>query len=122
MGMIFKEIEISGSNEKDKKLTALFDTGTRINHISKRFKDNSSIIELGIVEYGREQPILLPNLEEIKGRMIKLKLLKIKGKKPISEPKFCLWNMKTCDVIIGAKLMQQLKIVLNPSIKEIQFS
>ncbi|MBA7692886.1 hypothetical protein ES703_101458 [subsurface metagenome] len=33
MGMIFKEIEISGLNVKDKKLIALFDTGTKINSL-----------------------------------------------------------------------------------------
>jgi len=121
MGMIFKEIEISGLNVKDKKLTALFDTGTKINHISNRFKDNSSSIDLGIVEYGEKQKIFPPNLEEIKGRMIKLELLKIKGTKPIPKPKFCLWNMKMYDMIIGAELMQELGMVLKPSIKEINF-
>jgi len=122
MGMILKEVKISGLNEEDKKLTALFDTGTRINHISSKFKDDSLAMDLGIVVYGRKQKIHLPNLkEEINGRMIKLKSLKIEGTEPISEPKFCLWDMKLYDMIIGAELMQQLGMVLTPSVKQISF-
>ena len=121
MGMIFQEVEISGLNKEDKKLIALFDTGTRINHISQRFKDKSLAMDLGIVVYGRKQKVTLPNLKEIKGRMIKLKSLKIEGINPISEPEFCLWDMRLYDIIIGAKLMQELGMILTPSVKEISF-
>jgi len=54
------------------------------------------------------------------GRIINLKLLKI-DKIPIEQPEFFLFDMKMYDVIIGAKLMQKLKIVLNPASKEITF-
>jgi len=76
---------------------------------------------LGILEFKEKQLIIFPNGIDIDGRMIKLKLLKIDGTIPIPEPTFCLFDMRMCDVIIGAKLMQQLRIILNPSKKEINF-
>jgi hypothetical protein len=36
----------------------------------------------------------------------------MEGIEPLPEPEFCLFDMKLYDVIIGAKLMQQLKIIL----------
>ena len=39
----------------------------------------------------------------------------------IEQPRFFLLDMKMYDMIIGAKLMQELKIILNPFLKEINF-
>lgn len=122
MGKIYREIGLLGANNKYTKLNALFDTGAYCNYIGETFRDGSSIHDLGIMEFGEKQPIVFPSGVDIEGRMIKLKLLKIDGVEPIKEPEFCLFDMKMCDVIIGAKLMQQLKIILNPSIKQISFS
>ena len=48
-------------------------------------------------------------------------LLEIEGIEPIPNPEFLLFDMKKCEAIIGAKLMQQLRMVLNPLTKEISF-
>ena len=122
MGKIFKEVGLLGAKNKFIKIKALFDTGAGYNYIAEIFSDGSSIYDLGILELKEKQPIIFPNGTDIDGRMIKLKLLKIEGTTPIPEPTFCLFDMKMCDVIIGAKLMQQLKIILNPSIKDLTFS
>lgn len=122
MGKIFKEIVVLGTNGTYKKLKALFDTGAYYNYISKEFRDKSSVYGLGIVEFREEMPIVFPNGFYIDGRMIKLKTLKIGDDVTVKEPQFCLFDMRfECDVIIGAKLMQELKMVLKPSIKEISF-
>jgi len=121
MGMIFKEIGIVGLNNGCKQLIALFDTGASCNFIGEKFKDGSSIYDLGIVEYQKEQEFTLPDGKPKIGRIIKLKILKICGES-IEEPTFCLWkDMRGFDVIIGAKLMQQLNMILKPSTKEISF-
>ncbi len=124
MGKIYKEIGILGANNKYMKLKALFDTGAYYNYIAKEFRNGDSIHDLGIMEFKEELPVIFPNGVDINGRMIMLKLLKIDNNiEPIKEPEFCLFDMKSeCDVIIGAKLMQDLKMTLNPSIKEIKFS
>lgn len=121
MGKIFKEIGVLGANNKYMKLKALFDTGAYYNYIAEEFENGSSIYDLGIVEFKEKLPVVFPNGFDVDGRMIKLKLLKIDGTTPIPAPTFCLFDMKMYDVIIGAKLMQELKIILNPSIKEITF-
>lgn len=121
MGRIFKEVGVLGSANRYKRLKALFDTGAGDNYIGEEFDDGSSVYDLGVLEYGEEKPIILPDGSEIIGKKIKLKLLKIDGTEPITEPEFYLFDMKRCEVIIGAKLMQELKMVLNPSIKEINF-
>ena len=121
MGRIFQEVKISGSINKNKKLRALFDTGTGANYITRKFLDGSLIYDLGIIEYGKEDQIILPDGSPTKAIKIKLSLLKINGTEPITEPEFWLFNLGKCEMIIGAKLMQKLKIILNPSIKEISF-
>ena len=122
MGQIFKEIGLLGAKNKFIKIRALFDTGAKHNYIAEVFRDGSSIYDLGILELMEKQPIIFPNGTDIDGRMIKLKLLKIDGIAPIPEPTFCLFDMKMCDVIIGTKLMQELKIVLYPTSHEISFA
>ena len=120
MGKIFKEVIIFGS-KSHKKLLALFDTGATYNYIGYTFRDNSSIYDLGIIEYKEPLLVIFANNTESEGQMIKLKSLHITKDKVINEPTFCLFDLKLCDIIIGAKLMQELKIALNPSIKEVQF-
>lgn len=122
MGKIFKEIGLLGAKNKFIKVKALFDTGAGYNYIAETFSDGTSIYDLGILELKEKQPVIFPNGTDTDGRMIKLKLLKIDGTIPIPEPTFCLFDMKMCNVIIGAKLMQQLGIILNPSKKEIFFT
>ena len=122
MGKIFKEIGLLGAKNKFIKIQALFDSGAGHNYIAERFSDGSSIYDLGILELKEKQPVIFPNGTDTEGRIIKLKLLKIDGIAPIPEPTFYLFDMTMCDVIIGAKLMQELKIVLNPSLKEISFT
>lgn len=122
MGKIFKEIGILGANNKYMKLKALFDTGAYYNYIAEEFRDGSSIHDLGIVEFKEKLPVMFPNGFYVDGRMIRLKLLKINNKITIEEPQFCLFDMRTeYDIIIGAKLMQELNIVLNPSLEQINF-
>ncbi len=124
MGKIIREIGILGANNKYARLRALFDTGAYYNYIAEEFRDGSSIYDLGIVEFKEPLPVIFPNGSDVCGRMIILKLLKIDKKiEPIKKPQFCLFDMKAeFDIIIGAELMQQLKMVLNPSIKEISFN
>lgn len=121
MGKIIREIGLIGSNNRQIKLNALFDTGANSNHIAKEFSDGRTIDDVGVFEFGEETPITLTNGEPIKGTMIKLKLLKMHGTEPIKNPSFCLWDMKLHDVIIGARMMQQLDLTLQPSIKKISF-
>ena len=121
MGRIFKQISLQGTTNKYKKLVALFDTGAGHNYIGEEFNDGSSIYDLGILEYGKEKDVVLPDGSTIICKKIKLKLLKIDKVEPIIEPEFFLFDMKKCEVIIGAELMQQLRMVLKSSIKEINF-
>ncbi len=121
MGKIIREIGLIGSNNRQIKLNALFDTGAYTNHIARKFSDGKTIDDIGIFEFGEEQPIIFPNGKDIIGTMVKLKLLKIHGTEPIKKPSFCLWNMKMYDVIIGARLMQQLDLTLQPSVQKISF-
>ena len=56
---------------------------------------------------------------------IKLKSLKIKAglkSKVIVKPEFYVLGYGKVEVVVGAKTMQKLKIVLNPSIKKISFN
>lgn len=121
MGKIYQEVGLLGANNKYKKLEALFDTGAYHNYIAEEFKDETTIHDLGIVEFGEEQPIIFPSGLDITGRNIKLKLMKINNTIIVNNPKFCLFDMKRCDIIIGARLMQQLNITLNPYEKKIGF-
>lgn len=121
MGKIIREIGLIGSNNRQIKLRALFDTGAYTNHIAKKFSNGQTIDDIGVLEFGEKQEIIFPNGEDIQGTMIKLKLLKMHGTGPIKKPDFCLWDMKLYDVIIGARLMQQLDLTLTPSSKKIDF-
>ncbi len=121
MGKIVREVGLIGSNNRQIKLNALFDTGAYANHIAEKFLNGQTIDDLGVFEFGEKMPIILPTGEPLEGTTIKLKLLRIHGTDPIKNPSFCLWDMKMYDVIIGARLMQQLDLTLQPSIKEIIF-
>ncbi len=125
MGRIFKEIGLLGSTNQYKKLRALFDTGATYNYISEKFSTDETIDDIGIMEYLGREPVFFPTGDKVDNlQIIKLKLLKIEGV-PIEQPEFRILNMKpydeTYDVIIGAKLMQQLNIVLKPVSHEIFF-
>ncbi len=122
MGLIIKEVGILGSKNRYKKLKALFDTGATRNYISESFNDKETIDDIGIVSYHGQDFVIFPDGFKKEGEIISLKLLKINGVEPIKQPKFFLLDMKMYDIIIGAKLMQQLRMVLNPSIKEINFN
>jgi len=120
MGLIIKEVGLLGSKNKYKKLKALFDTGATRNYISKNFSDNTTIDDLGVVEYHGQDFVIFPDGFSKNGSIINLKLLKIENV-PIEEPEFFLMDMKIYDVIIGAKLMQKINLILNPSVKELSF-
>ena len=120
MGLIIKEVGLLGSNNKFKRLKALFDTGATRNYICKKFSDDKTIDDIGIVEYLGKGYVWFPNGENEEGSTIKLKLLKIENIS-IEEPEFFLFDMKEYDIIIGAKLMQEMGMILNPYIKEISF-
>ncbi len=122
MGLIIREVGLLGSKNKYKKLKALFDTGATRNYISEEFLDKDTIDDIGIVEYKGKEFVTFPNGFEKEGSIINLKLLKIDNKHPVEKPEFFLLDMKMYDVIIGAKLMQKLGLILNPSIKEISFN
>lgn len=122
MGRIFQEVGICGSSKNHKTLNALFDTGASYNFIGKEFLDGSEIYDLGILEFREEVDIILPNGYPLKCKRIKMNLLKLEGVEAIVEPEFLLFDMKQCDVIIGAKLMQELRMVLIPSIKKVRFN
>jgi len=121
MGKIFKQIGLQGTTNEYKKLIALFDTGAGSNFIGEEFADGSSIYDLGILEYGEEKDVILPDGSPITCKKIKLKLLKIDKAEPIMKPEFLLFDMKKYEIIIGAKLMQQLRMTLKPSIKDFSF-
>ena len=121
MGRIFQEIGLVGSQNKYMKLKALFDTGAIHNYISKEFKDQSTIDDIGIIEYHGTKDVIFADGSPKECSIVYLKLLNI-GNILVEQPKFHLFDMKMCDVIIGAKLMQKLNITLNPSSKDIIFS
>lgn len=127
MGLIIREVGILGSKNRYIKLKALFDTGAARNYISKEFVEEHThnkytIDDVGVMKYHGSDFVIFPDGVEQNGLIVSLKLLKIDHKYSIEEPKFFLLNMKMHDIIIGAKLMQQLKITLNPFLKEINFS
>ena len=92
MGKIVREIGLIGSNNRQIKLNALFDTGAYTNHIAKKFANGQTIDDLGVFEFGEETSITLPTGEPIEGTMVKLKLLKMHGAEPIKNPSFFLWD------------------------------
>ena len=120
MGLIIKEIGILGSKNKFKRLKALFDTGATRNYISNHFSDNESVDDIGIIEYKGKDFVIFPDGFEKMGSIISFKLLKVENI-PLENPEFFLLDMKMYDVIIGALLMQEMGIILNPYIKEISF-
>lgn len=77
MGKIYRKIKVLGSNNKFKTLNALFDTGADSNYIAEKFKDGSSVHDLGIIEFEEKREVVFPNGSHMVGQMIKLKLLKI---------------------------------------------
>jgi len=121
MGLIVREVGLLGSKNRYKKLRALFDTGATRNYISEEFLDKDTIDDIGIVNFHGKDFVTFPDGVEKWGSIISLKLLKIDNKYPIVNPEFFLLDMKMYDIIIGAKLMQQMRMILNPSIKEISF-
>ena len=121
MGLIVKEVGIKGTKNKYIKLNALIDTGASRNYISTELRSGDTPESLGVLEYGEKVDITFPDGRGITGRMVKLKMLKIFNNFTIPEPEFCMFGMKTYDIILGAKLMQQIRLVLNPADKEIRF-
>jgi len=120
MGRILKEVILVGSKNTKKKITALFDTGAEYNYISNEFKDESSLDDIGIMAFGRKEPVIFPNGDTQPTRIVRLKSLEINGT-ITNNPEFRSFNMKLVDMIIGAKLMQRLGIILKPCNKEIKF-
>ena len=120
MGKIFKEVTLLGSKNKYMKLNALFDTGATYNYISKEFSNKETIDDIGIIRFCDKDSVIFADGNEKECNIINLKLLKI-GEFRVEQPEFHLFDMKMCDVVIGAKLMQKLKIVLDHSSKEIYF-
>ncbi len=112
---------MKGSRDPPIKLRALFDTGAEDNYIVPNFFKEGSVEDLGIIEYGEEREIISPDGSPMESRSIKLKSMEIEGV-IVNEPEFLLLNMPGCEVLVGAKTMQKLKMVLNPSIHEISFS
>lgn len=121
MGRIFRRVNVSGSKNQPKRLRAIFDTGSEDNCIVPEFFEGGSVEDLGIIEYGKEEIKTLANGYPIKCRKIKLKSLEVEGIL-INEPEFYIISLPGAEVLIGAKTMQELKMILNPSIHNISFS
>ncbi len=121
MGRIFRRVTVQGSKNFPIQLRALFDTGSDNNYIVPNFFKEGSVEDLGIIEYGENELTTLSDGSPIECRRIKLKSIEIEGK-IILNPEFRLLDMPGCEILIGAKTMQKLKMVLNPSIHELSFN
>src|SRR3990167_5314733 len=117
MGLIIKKVVLLGTKNIYKEVDALFDTGASLNCIGWKFRDSSSLDNVGISSFGEKKDILTPTGHAVEGIIINLKELKI-GEKIVKNPKFCLFQMVHMfgryDLIIGAELMQELGISLKP--------
>lgn len=122
MGLIIKEVVLLGTKNTYKKVEALFDTGATLNCIGWKFRDDSSLDNIGVNYFGEERDIITPTGHAVKGRMVTLKELKI-GEKIVENPKFYLFEMvhmfDKYDLIIGVELMQELGISLKPVTHEL---
>ena len=112
MGFIQKKVEIIGSR-KNKKVLALFDSGAFKNYIRKTLYDGDTPDDIGFHVFEGTRDVILANGQCLTGDWVKFKGIRIK-KLSLQEPSFIIMDNLTWDVIIGAEIMQQLGIILDP--------
>jgi len=117
MGAIREEIEIIGM-KKSKKILALFDSGAYRNYIKMKLEDGDGPEDIGFHTFEGEHKVILANGDTTVGEKVAFKEVRIKEHN-IKEPRFVIMENLIEDVIIGVKLMQKLKITLDPPNKKI---
>lgn len=112
MGYIRGEIEIVGMN-KTKKILALFDSGAHRNYLRSELEDGETPDGIGFHIYAGKHDAIMANGELAPGVMVKFKELRI-NEHTINEPSFVVMENMYEYAIIGAELMQELGVVLDP--------
>jgi len=119
MGKIEKEIEIVGQKEK-KKLKALFDSGADTNYVRTEFSDGISAEELGFIRYRTFRRIKLGDGRYNLGEVVTFPQLIIDDVS-IEKPEMIIMKGLPYDAVIGAFLMQQLRITLNMGEEQVEW-
>lgn len=112
LGSIREEVKIVGTL-KEKKITALFDTGASRNYIRKQLSDGDNVDSIGFGTYEGEHEVTLADMSKAKGERVRFKELVIKDVSE-EEPKFVIMEHLLDDVIIGVDSMQRLGISPDP--------
>ena len=115
MGFVKDKITIFGYATAIKKKTyeALFDSGACRNYISKELSDGITVDNIGYPILMAPRDVRLANGHIESCEVIKFREIRIKNHS-IEMPEFLVMDNLTEDVIIGARLMQEMKILLNP--------
>lgn len=112
MGYIRAEIEIIGTN-KSKTIIALFDSGAHRNYLRGELEDGETPDGIGFHIYEGKHDAIMANGELAPGVGIRFKELRINGH-TVSEPGFVVMENMYEYAIVGAELMQELGVILDP--------
>lgn len=118
MGVIREEVELVGAS-KSKKIVAMFDTGAIRNYIRKELSDGEQVDSIGFDIYAGVHRAILADGSVLEGEKIRFKELHIKNLS-VAEPEFVMLENLVEDMIIGAHLMQELGICLDPECRKIE--
>jgi hypothetical protein len=120
MGFIQKEVEIIGSR-KSKVVVALFDSGAFRNYIRRTLYDGDTPDDIGFHVFEGTRDMIFANGQYLTGDCVRFKEIHIK-KLSLQEPSFTIVDDLTSDVIIGAEIMQQLGIILDPKKENLSYN
>ena len=112
MGAIREEIVIIGT-KKNKKISALFDSGACRNYMRMELTDGDSPDDIGFHIFEGTHEAILANGDIAHGERVRFKKICIEGRS-IREPSFVIMENLLDDVIIGVEVMQRLGITLDP--------
>lgn len=119
MGKITKEVEIVGL-KSNKKLEALFDSGSGGSFIRQIFSDGVHIEDLGFTKYRSFRKIRTGDNSRIKAEIIAFPKILIDSV-TIEKLEMGVIKSMPVDVILGADIMQRVGINLNFKKEQIEW-
>ena len=112
MGEIKADVDVFGYL-KNKKISALLDSGAYWNYINKIFEDGECPEDIGYSIYHGTIVSILANGQPVRGQIIGFDKIHINGR-PFRNPRFVIMEDMIDDIIIGVHLMQQMRLKLDP--------